>query len=218
MKIRLIQSALNQKVETKLCVRTGERSQGGPATGRREEASPDRRAGLRLGGSRGRASPYRAKSVASTPTTRLPETMRAVTGSQFAPVPHAIMFGTWCSQITGEVPQRLLATGVNQRYKSRTKSAGDALMIGTASYWPDLQGYQQIQSSSRRGNERCNQNQSVNWTATRIVSSTLAATKWPAGTSFQQPVPTLRNILMGADRPNGPNQNVRDSHDCLCFS
>lgn len=192
----LIASAGNQSVETKPWGDPRERRQGGPAMGRREEASFHGLTGWRFGWVGGRASRARAKSVLPAPIEEDPAAANAVIGSQSYPVRPAIMSGIQCVHTTGEVPRRLLPPAkVTASYKQAVKGSPDASATGTASYRPCPWGYQQRQSSPATRDERQNRSRSVNsFPVFGIVSPTIAATKWPARTSSWQSVGKLRNI------------------------
>jgi hypothetical protein len=209
MKFHLIQSELSWKAGTKLWSNPGERSQGGAARDRREEASPRCLMGLHLGRNRGRDSPHRAKSVLSAPNWRVHTTAYSVTGWWAIQVQHAITSGKWYEHHTGEVPRRLLIRSeVTTGYKRETKGWSDASVAGTGFLWPRLQGYQQSQSSPLQGDERRNQTQFVNRTLAGTVSRSIAATSWPAGTSFQQlDHKSLRNIPKDKVQPHEPNRS-----------
>lgn len=202
MKIHLIQSALDQKAETKLGgLAAGERCQGGSAMGRREEAGLPVSIGWRLGRVNGRASPHRAKSV-SPPLTEIPGVAHAVSGFQIGWVHRVVISGTWRSNLTDEVPRRPPPYwGVSPGYKSEMKDWGNASVSRSVSHGSALRGCQQSQSSSGPLSERLNRNQSVNSSPSAgKVSRASAATKWPAGTSFRKHAPRLRNVPYGRDR------------------
>jgi hypothetical protein len=184
-----IQSVLNQNTEAELWGNPEERSQCGSVMSCSEEASFPGRVGWRLG------SPQWAKSVVSASTRRLPASVCADSGGQIDQVKHVFTPGAWLEHITGEVPRCLPPpAGVKAGYKRVSKGQSDASVAGTVSYRPRLQGCQQRQSSSALRNERQNRKQSVQAPATRIVSWTTQATKWPVGTSSRQLALTLRNI------------------------
>ena len=102
---------------------------------------------------------------------------------------------------------------VSQRYKAKPKCAGYVRVAGTGSYRPRLQGCQQSQSRMGRlprvRSER--QNHREPWVETgftRKVSGALAATTWPAGTSFRQSARGLRNV---PQQPHLRSRAVPDS-------
>jgi hypothetical protein len=155
MRDHQIESALSLKAETELWDSPGGCSQDGTVMPRREEASFRCQAGLLMSRVDGRASLSRAKSV--FPFGGSPIAMHAVSGSQIDSVRHAIMSGEWCSNLTDEVPRRLDPPGrVTVGYKSYTKGQPHALVTGTRSHWPRLQGCQQRQSRPPQAAERQN--------------------------------------------------------------
>jgi hypothetical protein len=200
----LIQSALGQKVEAKLVgVPHQERSQRWAAMPNGEVASLPGMAGLHLGRSRSneRTSPFRVKfGLLTSWTGRV--IADAVSDAPSAPVLQAI---TSCAQhvlLTDEGPRRPVPPGqVSQGYKSHTKGLGHASETGRASPQPRLKGCQQRQSrgwcgrlADLTGSER--QNLRVPrgpLRSPRPVSSALAATTWPGGTSSCQGADWLRN-------------------------
>ncbi len=193
----LIQSALGQKVEAKpgsRCPR--ERSQRSSAMICDEEACLPARMGSRLSRVGGRASPHRVKSVSSSAQKRILDAAFAVSCGQTGIMLHAVTFDTRFVHSTDEVPQRWVAyRPITASYKKNTKGKPHALVPGTRSHWPRFQGCQQIQSSPALRDERCNHYQFLRQVFdTEKVSSTAAATKWPVGTSSQQPVLMLRNV------------------------
>ena len=209
----LIQSALNQKTETKLGSNPQERSQGGAAMHHLEEASFRCPMGSRLGCSSGRTSPHRVKSVFSASFWRFPVAAHAVSGGQPGVVQRVITQDTWFDHLTGEVPRcPPPPAGVIASYKRDAKSGRHASVAGTASYRPRLWGCQQSQSSrgaQPRSDERLNRKQFVPAPETRIVSQAIKAPKWPVGTSSRQPACPLRNIPTGsAAAQNGPGTTI----------
>ena len=157
--------------------------------------------GSRLGWTRGRASPHRAKSVGSTSHGSLPSTVSTVNSWRSCLVIGALTPNTWLVHITDEVPRCLPPpAGVSTGYKLCVKGLRYAAATGTESYRPRPQGWQQRGSmrSGRKGNpERQNRKQPDQAPTTRIVSHGTQATKWPAGTSLPQPADMLRNIPTG---------------------
>ena len=203
--LRLIQSALGQKVEAEPVGNHRGRSQGRPAMGGHEVASFPGEAGPPLGQSHSeRASPLRAKfdQSASLATGRV--AAQAVSGRPTALVLPAATPSTQHVRFTDEVPRRLGPQGqVSLGYKSRTKGPGDASETGTAFPRPRLKGCQQRQSRGLRpsrflgpgaGSER--QNLRVPPEPLRFmgpVSPVDKATHWPEGTSSPQPTGPLSN-------------------------
>lgn len=192
----LIASAGNQSIETKPRGNPGERSQGGPAMGHREEASLHGLAGWRSGWSGGREPCASAKSALPALMGKLP----AVANSGHrqpvqTPVQHAIMPGIEHVPTTGEVPRRLFPPGgVTASYKQAVKGPPDATAAGTVSHRPCPQGCQQSQSSPATRDERQNRSRSVKPLIVRKVSPAAEATKWPARTSSWQTADWLRNV------------------------
>lgn len=186
----------------------GERRQGGPETGRREEAGFHGLAGWRFGWRRGRASRARAKSVLPAPLREDPAAVKTVTSSQSTLVRPAIMSGIQCVHTTGEVPRRLYPPGkVTASYKQAVKGSPDALATGTASYRPCPWGCQQSQSSPATRDQRQNRSRPVKLGLVYgKVSPSVAATKWPAGTSSRQPAGLLRNV------PRYEARSIRTKH------
>jgi len=207
---------MNLKMAAKPRGNPGERSQGGAAGSRREEASSHRPLGWRPGPSRGHASVHWAKSVFSASDRRSPAAALTVIGAQFARVQHAITSDTWPAHITGEIPPRPAKTQVRVGYKRCTKGQPYARAAVTVSCRHRPQGHQQSQSSPLTRDERQNHKQPVRAPVTRIVSPRAAATKWPAGTSSRQPPGSLRNIPTGsALRKTGQAQRFRKTHETV---
>lgn len=147
--LRLIQSALSQKAETEPAGNRRGCSQGGSVMGRRDVASLPSRSGLHLGRVRGRASPFRAKSVFSASSRRILNATYAVTGVSTAPVLRVIMSSTRKAHLTDEVLRRPVPSGrVIVGYKPNAKGQHHALVTGTDSSRPRLQGWQQRRSRS----------------------------------------------------------------------
>jgi hypothetical protein len=205
----LIASADNQSVETKPWDNPGERSQAGPAMDLREEACLYGRTGWRLGWNGRRAPVARAKSVLPAPIKEVPAVANAVTDSQSIRVLHAVMPGIQHVHITGEVPRRLFPPGrVTASYKQAVKGSPEATAAGTRSHRPCPWGCQQRQSSPATRDERQNRSRSVNPSVVfGKVSPTVAATKWPAGTSSWQLVGSLRNV------PRHEVRSIRTKHN-----
>ena len=199
---RLIGSAPSQKAEAKPVGNHRERSQGGPAMGRRDVAGLPSAAGLHIGRVQGRASPFRAKSVFSTSFRRILSAIHAVTGASMAPVVQAIMSCTRKVPQTDEVLRRLVPLGrVTAGYKPYAKGQPHAPVMGTGSPRPHLQGWQQRRSRGASSGfdqwtlfERQNLRVPCGSDAHMgRVSLTAQATQWPGGTSSRQPVGLLRN-------------------------
>lgn len=209
----LVQSALNQKTGAKPWSNPRERSQGGAAMLRLEEASSRCPVGSPLGHSSGRASPHRAKSVFSASFWRIPVAALAVSGAQTGVVLRAITQDAWLGHLTGEVPRcPPPPAGVTASYKRDAKSWPHASVAGTASYRPRPWGCQQSQSSLGAqpcSDQRLNRKQFVQAPETGTVSQAIEAPKWPAGTSSRQPACPLRNIPTGsAAAQNGPGTTI----------
>jgi hypothetical protein len=183
-------------VETKPWVFPGERRQGGPAVDRHEEARLHGPTGWRFGLSQGRAPCASAKSALPAPLREAPAVAQAVTDRPLTGVLHAIMPSGKHVHTTGEVPQRLWPpVRVTASYKRAAKGEPHALAAGTGSYWPSPWGCQQRQSSPPTRDQRRYRSRSVTPSVVfGKVSSTAAATTWPAGTSSWQPVGRLRNV------------------------
>ena len=203
----LIQSALGQKEEAKLVgLPHQERSQRWVVMPSGEVASLSGAAGLHLGQSRSytlRASPFRAKydrsalatdRAAANAVSRVPTTL----------VTQAIMLGAQHVLLTDEVPRRPILPGwVSQGYKPYAKGQGYASETGRVSPQPRSKGCQQRQSRglrSRATDYACSERQNLRVPRGPLrtmgpVSSAIAATKWPGGTSSCQPADLLRNSL-----------------------
>lgn len=209
--LRLIQSALGQKVEAKPVspVAHRERSQGGAAMRCREVACLPGKMELHLGWTQERASSLLAKFdlLASDATGRA--AAHAVSGAPMSPVVHAITSGTWNTRFTDEVPRRPTLRGwVNLGYKLDTKDWGDASARGTALSRPPPKGCQQRLSRSRRGQSIAHahserQNLRVLSGPLRFmgpVSLAIKAPKWPEGTSSPQLASPLSNSPQQPER------------------
>ena len=203
----LIQSALGQKEEAKpVGFSHRGRSQRWVAMPNDEVASLSGTTGLHLGQSRIqtlRASPFRAKydlpalaagRAAANAVSRVPPTL----------VQHAIMLGIQHVPLTDEVPRRPAPLGrVSQGYKPYAKGQSYASETGRASPQPRPKGCQQRQSRGLRARFAvlaCSERQNLRVPREPLrsmgpVSSATAATKWPGGTSFRQPVDLLSNSL-----------------------
>ena len=200
--LRLIQSALSQKAEAKLVNSFHrESSQGRAEMHGHEVACLPGEAGLHMGQSQRRASPFLAKSVQSAYFTTGRVAADAVSGAPMALVLHAITSCKWFVHPTDEVSRRPGFDQVSVGYKSHTKGQRDASVTGTAFLRPRLRRCQQRQSRGARGrfgglvcSER--QNLRVPRGPGRFmgpVSPTVRATKWLGRTSSCQTVGPLRN-------------------------
>jgi hypothetical protein len=121
----------------------------------------------------------------------------AVSGGLTVPVLQATTTRTGNPRFTDEVPTCLAARRVTAGYKMASKGQLYARAAATASYRRRPRGCQQRHSNPAHRDERQYLKQSVQSPVTRIVSSGIQATKWPAGTSSRQPPLTLRNIPTG---------------------
>ena len=148
--LRLIQSALGQKVEAEPVGNHRGRSQRRAAMGGVEVASFPGEAGLPLGQSYQRASPFRAKFDQSASFATGRDAAHAVSGAPSALVLPAATPSTQYVRFTDEVPRRPVSRRVNPGYKSHTKGRGHASETGTAFPRPRLQGCQQRQSRGLR--------------------------------------------------------------------
>lgn len=209
----LIQSALGQKVEAKLVGLPHQgRSQRWAAIPNGEVAGLPGMAGLLLGWSRSfqeRVSPFRMKFCLSASAATVRVVVHAVSDAPTIPVIHAIMSGIQHVPLTDEVPRRPVPPGqVSLGYKSHTKGLGHASETGRVSPQPRPKGCQQRQSRGLRGrfaDHACSERQNLRVPrgplgSMRPVSSALAATKWPGGTSSCQMADWLRN---GPLQPKG---------------
>jgi hypothetical protein len=129
-----------------------ERSQGGPAMGRREEAGSLDLAGVPLSPNAGRVSPHRTKpsllvSRSSRPTTKAVCWL----GGKVLP---ALMPGKWFVSLTDEVPRSSSFSLDSRFYKAKPKGGSDAPAAGTATPWPRSQGCLQRQSMSSKIDDR----------------------------------------------------------------
>jgi len=176
-------------------------SQGRAVMRGREVASLPGEAGLRMGQSQGRASPFLAKSVLSAYSSTGLVAAYAVSGAPLALVLHAITSCAWFVPPTDEVPRRLGPGRVSFDYKSYTKGQGYASLMGRAFPRPHLKGCQQRQSrgtSCRFGGIVCSERQNLRVPRgpcrfMGLVSPTVRATKWLGRTSSCQTVGPLRN-------------------------
>jgi hypothetical protein len=167
----------------------------------REVADLPRQTGLPLSWEYGRASALLAKSVFSA-SAKSRDAIHAVTGVLKIPVRPAIMPVTRNVHSTDEVLRCPTPSGwVNAGYKPYAKGRRHASVRGTDSPRPPIQGCQQRQSrgaAAELARWACSERQNlrVPWVPDRFmgpVSLTIAATKWPDGTSSRQPVGLLSN-------------------------
>jgi hypothetical protein len=201
--LRLIQSALGQKVEAEPVGNHRGRSQGRAAMHGLEVASFPGEVGPPLGQSCERASPFRVKFDLSASFATGRDAAHAVSGAPTALVMPAATLSTQHVRFTDEVPRRPLSGGVSLDYKSYTKGRGHASAAGTAFPRPRSKGSQQRQSRGLHpgrfagpgtGSER--QNLRVLPEPLRFtgpVSPAVEATTWPERTSSAQPVGLLSN-------------------------
>ena len=122
----------------------GERSQGGPAMDRHEEAGSFDLTGVPLSPNEGRVSLSRTKpsllvSRSSRPTTKAVCWL----GGKVRP---ALMSGKWFDSLTDEVPRGSSSNSITRVYKATPKRCDYAPAAGTATPWPRSQGCLQIQS------------------------------------------------------------------------
>ena len=122
----------------------GERSQGGPAMGRREEACSFDLTGVPLSPNEGRVSLSRTKpsllvSRSSLPTTNAVRWL----GGKVRP---ALRSGKWFVSLTDEVPRSSSFGSISRFYKAQPKRGSDAPAAGTATPWPRPWGCLQRQS------------------------------------------------------------------------
>ena len=203
--LRLIQSALGQKVEAEPVDNHRGRSQGRPVMDGHEVASFPGEAGLPLGQSHSeRASPYRAKFDPSASLATGRAAAQAVSGRPTALVSPAATLSTQHVRFTDEVPRRPGPQGrVSLGYKSRTKGLGHASETGTAFPRPRLKGCQQRQSRGLRqgrfpASSACSERQNLRVPPEPLrfmgpVSPVDKATIWPEGTSSPQSTGPLSN-------------------------
>ncbi len=201
--LRLIQSALSQKVEAEPVGNHRERNQGRAAMHGHEVASFPGEVGPPLGQSCERTSPFRVKFALSASLATGRDAAHAVSGAPTALVLPAVTSRTQYVRFTDEVPRRLILGWVSPGYKSNTKGPGDASVAGTVFPRPRLRGSQQRQSRGLRpgrlagpgaGSERQNLRAPPGpLRFTGPVSPAVEATTWPGGTSSPQAVGPLSN-------------------------
>lgn len=136
--LRLIQSALGQKVEAEPVGNHRGRSQGRATTGGREVASFPGEVGPPLGQSQERASPFRVKFDLSAYFWTGRDAAYAVSGAPVTLVVHATTPRTQHVRFTDEVPRCPVFGRVSPGYKSHTKGQGHASETGTAFPGPAL--------------------------------------------------------------------------------
>ena len=122
----------------------GERSQGGPAMGRREEAGSLDLVGVPLSPNEGRVSSPRTKPSLLVPRSSRPTT-KAVCwlGGKVLPV---LMPGKGFVSLTDEVPRSSSVCSITSLYKACPKGDCFAPAAGTATPWPRSWGCPQRQS------------------------------------------------------------------------
>jgi hypothetical protein len=194
--LRLIQSALGQKVEAKpLGVSQRERSQGCAVMGSRVVAGLPGEMELHLGWNLARATSFLAKFGQSASIATGRGAAEAVSGVSIVPVVQAITWRTGNVRFTDEVPRRPAPHGqVTLGYKSDTKGLGHASEAGRVSPQPRPKGCQQRQSRGigpRRSEDVCSERQNLRVPSGSLrfmgpVSPTHPATKWPDQTSAGQ--------------------------------
>ena len=124
----------------------GERSQGGPAMGRREEAGSLDLTGVPLSPNEGRVSSPRTKPSLLVPRSSRPTTNAVCwLGGKVLPV---LMPGKWFVSLTDEVPRSSSVRSITGLYKACPKGDCYAPVAGTATPWPRSQGCLQSQSMS----------------------------------------------------------------------
>ncbi len=196
---RLIQSALDQKVEAEPVDSHWARSQGTAIRACREVACFPGETGSPLGWSRERASVLQAKFDRSAFMKAGRTAAHAVSRKSVAPVRPAITSSSGFVRFTDEVPRRSGPPGrIRADYKLDTKGPPYAPVAGTVSHRPRLRGCQQRQSRGPHPGGACPERQNL-----RVphgprrdmgsVSTASAATKWPGGTSSRQSADGLSN-------------------------
>ena len=200
--LRLIQSALGQKVEAEPMGNHRERSQGRAARGGHEVASFPGEMGPPLGQSHERASPCLAKFVLSASFTTGRDAAHAVSGAPMALVLPAVTSRTQHVRFTDELPRRPALGGrVGLGYKSHTKGREYASETRTAFPRPRPKGKQQRRSRGTRlgfVSSVCSERQNLRVPSGPLrvmgpVSPANAATKWRGGTSSRQLAGSLSN-------------------------
>jgi len=213
-------SAPVQKAQSKPPVQNrGERSQGGPAMGCREEARRRHFEGLPFGLNDVRVPALVAKHVSRSPPRFLERLMRLLFPA--IRVPQAITWRKWRFIITDEVSRRLHPQGgVRPAYKVRPKGLADAPEWRRCSRPPPPQRWPQNgSSSSRLGGVKRETTERVDMCPRPKgqLALQVQAAKWPGWSSSSQPGPSpLRNILF-PPRERGPgthspSQNALGKH------
>jgi hypothetical protein len=130
----------------------GERSQGGLAMDRHEEAGSLDLAGGPLSPNEGRVSPLRTKPSLLVPRSSRPTTNAVCwLGGKVLPV---LMPGKWFVSLTDEVPRSSGSRLITRFYKAQPKGSSYAPAAGTATPWPRPWGCLQRQSRSSTGGDR----------------------------------------------------------------
>ena len=200
--LRLIQSALDQKVEAEPVGWTHwGRSQGRAAMGGREVASFPGEMGPPLGQSPERASGFLARFALSASFATGRDAAHAVSGAPRARVSPATTSRTQYVRFTDEVPRRPVLRRVSLGYKSYTKGRGQASETGRVFPQPRPRGCQQRQSRGARrwlATGVCSERQNLRVPPgplrfTGPVSPATAATKWRDRTSSCQLAGPLSN-------------------------
>ena len=204
--LRLIQSALSQKVEAKpLGHAQRERSQGRAEMGGREVACLPGEMELPLGWNDERATSSLAKFDPFASSAAGRDVVNAVSSGPTYPVAQATTYHTWKVRFTDEVPRRPAPQGrVSLGYKPDTKGQGHASETGTVSPRPRPKGCQQRQSRGSRlrvSGGTCSERQNLRvpfgpFGSMGQVSPTCNATKWQDRTSSGQWVGLLSNSLL----------------------
>ena len=203
--LRLIQSALDQKVEAEpVGLHHRGRSQDRAVMCGHEVASFPGEMELPLGWSPERATSAVAKFDLSASFATGRAAAYAVNGAPTSPVVRATTSSTQSDRFTDEVPRRPARKGrVSPGYKSYTKGQGHASEAGRASPQPRPKGCQQHQSRGLRlvrsaGPAACSERQNLRVPHGPLrtmgpVSPATQATLWPDGTSFCQLAGWLSN-------------------------
>lgn len=178
-----------------------ERSQGRAAMRAHEVACLPGEAGLHMGQSHGRASPFLAKSVLSAYFSTGLGGAHAVSAAPMALVLPAITSCEWFVRPTDEVSRRPGSLRVSVDYKSHTKGLRHASVTGRAFPQPRLRRCQQRQSRGtqcRFGSIVCSERQNLRVPRGPVrfmglVSPAVRAAKWLGRTSSCQTAGSLRN-------------------------
>ena len=153
----------------------GERSQGGPAMGRREEAGSLDLTGVPLSPNEGRVSSPRTKPSLLVPRSSRPTTNAVCwLGGKVLPV---LMPGKWFVSLTDEVPRSSSLVLINCLHKAEPKRGSHAPAAGTATPWPRSQGCLQSQSMSSTSDGRKVKPQSDSNTSARSWDQLASAKK-----------------------------------------